>query len=75
MQKLLHDVVIQNIVSLVNPGKCGTISKTYTDTVGYYVVKFIFNPVKIKEENNTYRKFFEAGEPLIKGAHQSSIQY
>ena len=48
----IHEVLLygigDNIKSLVHTGKFGVISKTYTETMGYYVVKFLSNTVTLQ---------------------------
>ena len=55
-------------------GKYFENSTTYSTTIGYYVVNFIYETMTINEDNNSYGRLFKPGELQFKTAYLRSMQ-
>ena len=58
IHKVSLDGTSENIIFLVHIGKYGVTTTIYPITMGYYVVNFISDTVKLQGGNNTYGKLF-----------------
>ena len=47
-------------------GKYFENSTTYSTTIGYYVVNFIYDKVTLNDYNNTDWQVLNTGKPLVK---------
>ena len=41
------------MILLVYAGRCGAVGTTDPPQIGYYIVKFTYDPVTLQEDNNT----------------------
>ena len=47
--KVVLDGIIVNVSSLVQTGKHGAINTTYNTTMGYYVIKYVYDDFTLEE--------------------------
>ena len=75
----IHQVVINvisdNISSLLQYDKYGTINTSDTTTDGYYVLKFISEAYTLKNNTTIDRQMITAGELIVKEQYIFSMQY
>ena len=74
----IHQVVLDgisdNMASLVEPGKYGSINTTYTSTNGFYVIMFTSGAYTLQENTTIDGKIITAGEVLVKAKYLFSMQ-
>ena len=66
VQRVVLDGINENMASLVQPGKYGTMNMTDTTTMGYYVIKFVFIVHTIQEDTICDVKISADGELVVK---------
>ena len=62
------------MASLVNYVKCGVINKTYTSTMGYYVINFVLEAYTLQDDTTCDGKKISAGELFVKAHYLSCIK-
>ena len=60
--RVLIDFISEKMVSLLNKGEYGTISKTYYTTMSYYIFKFLSEKLILQKKNTAHGQVFKAGE-------------
>ena len=69
----IHQVVLDgisdNMASLVESGKYGSINTTYTSTNGFYVIMFTSGAYTIQENTTTDGQIINAGELVVKAIY------
>ena len=63
-----------NLASLVESGKYGTINTTDTSTNGFYVIMFTSGAYKIQVNTTIYGQIITAGELFVKEQYLCSMQ-
>ena len=58
------------MASLVQYGKYDTINKTYTRTMGHYVIKFVSEVYNLQYDNTCDEKISSAGDLVVKAQYQ-----
>ena len=74
----VHQVVLYgisaNMISLLHTGKYGYVNVAYTTTLGYYVVKCIFEPFKLQYYITMYGQVSKAVELVVKVEYLSIMK-
>ena len=60
--------------SLVNAGHYGYMNKTYTTTIGYYVIKIVSEVYNLQEYTACERQISKAGELVVKAQYSICMQ-
>ena len=66
VHKLGIGVISENMASLVQLGKYGAINASYPISMGYYVIKYLYEPYTIQEYQTTDGEVSTAVEPVVK---------
>ena len=66
VHKVVFDSISYNIASLVQLVKYGAINAADPTTMGYYVIKYLYEPYILQEYQTTYGKVSKAGYFLVK---------
>ena len=64
--KKLKKIISDNIATLVQTNKFGTIHTTDRSTIGYYVIKLMLEPYTLQEEITCHGQIFTSGELVFK---------
>ena len=66
----IHQVVLDgisdNMASLVQSGKYGSMKTTFTSTMVYYIIKFVSEAYNLQEDTTCDKKISSAGELVVK---------
>ena len=66
MHKLVLDSISKNMPPLVQLGKYGATNAANPTAMGYYVIKYLYEPYKLQEYQTKYGKVSKAGERVFK---------
>ena len=69
VHKLVLDGISNNMASLVQLGKYGSINTADPTTMGYYVIEFLSVPYTLQEDQTTYGQFSKSGELVVKSEY------
>ena len=58
--------ISSNMASSLHTGKCGAINAADTKKMGYYVVKYVYEPFTLHEDKNTDGKVSKEGEIMVR---------
>ena len=72
--KIVLDVIIDNMASLVKLGKYGAINESYPTTIGYYVIKCLSKTYTLQAEQTIDGKLSKAGGLVVKSEYLSIMK-
>ena len=74
VHELVLDGISENMASLVQLGKYRSIYAAYLTTMGYYVIKYRYEPYTLQEEQTTHGQVSKAGELVVKSEYLSLMK-
>ena len=74
MHKVVFDGISDNMASLLQLGKYGAFRAEYPTTMGYYVIKYIYEPYTLQELKTTDGQVSKEGELVVKAYYLSLMK-